>query len=93
MWLRGFDFVVIEGEGGRKNQRGNRWTQGRAEGGGRKEEPAGKPLGVGMSGGRKGGKKNQRGNRWAWGRAEEGREEKEPAGKPLDVGTSGERGA
>ena len=31
MWLRGFDFVVIEGEGGRKNQRGNRWTWGRAE--------------------------------------------------------------
>ena len=36
MWLRGFDFVVIEG-------------------GRRKEEPAGKPLGAGMSGGRKGG--------------------------------------
>ena len=34
MWLRGFDFVVIEG-------------------GRRKEEPAGKPLGTGMSGGRK----------------------------------------
>lgn len=32
MWLRGFDFVVIEGEGGRKNQRGNRWTQEQAEG-------------------------------------------------------------
>jgi len=28
MWLRGFDFVVIEGEGGRKNQRENRWAQG-----------------------------------------------------------------
>ena len=79
MWLRGFDFVVIEG-------------------GRRKEEPAGKPLGAGMSGGRKGGEgtsggnrwaqekeeggggkggegRNQRGSRWTWGRAEKGAHE------------------
>ena len=76
MWLRGFDFVVIEGEGGRKNQRGNRWTWGRAEGGREEKEPAGKLLGAGASGGRKGGEgRNQRGNRWAWGRAEKGAHE------------------
>ncbi len=41
MWLSGFDFVVIEGEGGRKNQRENRWAWGRAEGGRRKEGTSG----------------------------------------------------
>ena len=50
MWLRGFDFVVIEREGGRKNQRENRWAQEQAEGGREEKEPAGKPLDVGTSG-------------------------------------------
>ena len=75
MWLRGFDFVAIEG-------------------GRRKEEPAGKPLGARMNGGRKeeGRTSGETAGRRSK-RREEGRRRREAAGKPLGVGTSGERGA
>ena len=53
MWLRGFDFVVIE-EGREEEGRTSGETAGRRskrrEEGKRRKEPAGKPLDVGTSG-------------------------------------------
>ena len=50
MWLRGFDFVMIEG--GRRKEEPAGKPLGAGMSGGRKEEeePAGKPLDVGTSG-------------------------------------------